>query len=59
MGKHLMNMGDGTGIPWQMGLDLDGRFACLLKDFLDRRVMPLPFQEVPGEVRCQLDCIME
>ncbi len=35
MGKHLMNMGDGTGIPWKMGLDLEGRFAFLLKDFID------------------------
>ncbi len=35
----IMNMGDGTGILWKKGLVLDGRFAFILKDFIDRRFM--------------------
>jgi NADH dehydrogenase FAD-containing subunit len=33
----IMNMGDGTGIFWKKQLVRDGRFAFLLKDYIDRR----------------------
>ncbi len=33
----IMNMGDGTGILWKEGIVWNGRFAFLLKDFIDRR----------------------
>jgi NADH dehydrogenase FAD-containing subunit len=35
----IMNMGDGTGIFWKKHLVWDGRFAFLLKDYIDRRFM--------------------
>lgn len=35
----IMNMGDGTGILWKRDLALNGRFAFLIKDFIDRRFM--------------------
>ena len=35
----IMNMGDGTGILWKRDLAFNGRFAFLLKDFIDRRFM--------------------
>lgn len=35
----IMNMGDGTGIFWKKGMVWEGRFAFLLKDFLDRRFL--------------------
>ncbi len=35
----IMNMGDGTGIVWKKDRVWDGRFAFLLKDFIDRRFM--------------------
>jgi NADH dehydrogenase FAD-containing subunit len=44
----IMNMGDGTGIFWKKELVWDGRFAFLLKDYIDRRFMK-KFQ-VSGEL---------
>ena len=35
----IMNMGDGTGIAWKKNRVWNGRFAFLLKDFIDRRFM--------------------
>ena len=35
----IFNMGDGRGIFWKKNWVWDGRFAFLLKDYIDRRLM--------------------
>jgi NADH dehydrogenase FAD-containing subunit len=43
----IMNMGDGSGILWRKNHVWDGRFAFLIKDFIDRRYMKT--YQVSGE----------
>lgn len=43
----IMNMGDGNGILWRKNRVWDGRFAFLIKDFIDRRYMKT--YQVSGE----------
>lgn len=47
----VLNMGDGKGILWRGRFVLDGRFAFILKDYIDRKFMSR-FQ-VSGELQEQ------